>query len=174
VRKSTFIKHINQLDAEDLRTELTQLYTKLDAVKKFYKLELGSEEDRTKLYAKAKQNIASKYATKSFRKPRRPRIQKINAILRNLKKEAIFSYEMIDIYLFTTETAVEFMDSYDFYSQPLHNNIISSFTEAVKLIKENRMVSQYDERCLSIIKKTRFFRDLKHELEDQYENYILE
>jgi len=174
VRKSTFIKHINQLEEEDLRTELKQLYTKLDAVKKFYKLELGSDADRTKLYAVAKKNIASKYATKSFRKPRRPRIQKINNILRNLAKEAIFSYEMIDIYLFTTETALEFMDTYDFYSTPLHNNISGSFTKAVKLIRDNRMVSEYDERCQTIIKKTRFFYELKRELEHEYENYILE
>ncbi len=174
MRKSTFIKHINQLEAEDLRTELTQLYTKLDAVKKFYKLELGSEADRTKLYDAAKKKIASKYATKSFRKPRRPRIQKVNTILRDLKKEAIFSYEMIDIYLFTTETAVDFMDSYDFYSDPLHNNIRNSFTLAVRLMKENRMIDEYDERCKTIIKKTRFFRDLQEELDHVYENYILE
>ncbi len=174
MRKSTFVKHINQLEAEDLRTELTLLYDKLDAVKKFYKLELGSETDRVKLYTAAKKKIASKYATKSFRKPRRPRIQKINTILRDLKKEAIFSYEMIDIYLFTTETAVEFMDTYDFYSDPLHNNIKQSFTKALILIKENRMVSEYDERCKIIIKKTKFFGDIQRELEHEYENYILE
>jgi len=174
MRKSTFNKHINQLDVEDLRLELSTLYDKLDAVKKFYKLELGSEQDRIKLYNAAKKKIASKYATKSFRKPRRPRIQKINTILRDLKKEAIFSYEMIDIYLFTTETAVDFMDTYDFYSDPLHNNIIQSFTHAVELIKENRMAEKYNDRCNSIIKKTKFFGDIKRELEHIYENYMTE
>jgi hypothetical protein len=82
MRKSSFIKHINQLEEEDLRSELLMLFSKVKGVSEFYKMELGSEADRKKLYDKAKKDIASKFATKSYRRPRRPRIQKTYKILK--------------------------------------------------------------------------------------------
>ena len=59
MKRSSFIKHINHLDEEELREELLLLFSKLDDVKKFYALELGTDEERQKIYAKAKKIISS-------------------------------------------------------------------------------------------------------------------
>ena len=170
MRKSSFLKHINQLDEEDLRNEISLLYDKLDSVKKFYKMELGSQKDREKVYEAAKKKIASKYATKSYRKPRRPRIQKVNAILRDLKKEAIFSFDMIDIYLFTVETAMNFMEEYQFFSDPLFNNITNYFDQACVLIQENAMQSTYNARCKLVVDKSKVNRELYISLLTSFSN----
>jgi len=172
MRKSTFKKHIDQLSDEELKAELTLLYDKLPEVKNFYKMELGNAKEKEKYYAAAKKSIASKYATKSYRKPRRPRIQKVNKILRELKKQVIFDFEMIDIYLFTVETAVTFMHDYYFQSVPLYNNITNSFSLACALIAENRMESEYKERCETILQKTKYFRGLGQELQSSYEDML--
>lgn len=169
MRKSSFIKHIQQLGEEDLREELTMLFTKVKAVSEFYRMELGTESDRKKLYDKAKANIKSKFATKSYRKPRRPRVQKVNLLLRELKDKAIFDYEMIDIYLFTCETALEFCSEYEFHSIPVSNIIINTYDNAIKLISYNSMDSDYKDRCAKIIKMI-YFDD--HLYQVVYSSYL--
>ena len=168
MRKSTFQKHIDQLSEEELKAELSLLYDKIEAVKKFYKMELGSVKDKKKYYDAAKKLITSKFATKSFRKPRRPRIQKVNSILRELKDRAIFEFEMIDIYLFTAETAISFMRDYYFQSDPVFNITTNCFSKACVLIKENRMESEYLERCDQIIERSRYYIGMNKELKKAY------
>jgi hypothetical protein len=168
MRKSSFIKHIQQLGEEDLRDELTMLFTKVKAVSEFYKMELGTEADRKKLYDKAKANIRSKFATKSYRRPRRPRVQKVNMLLKELKDKAIFDYEMIDIYLFTCETALEFCSEYEFISVPVSNIIMNTYDKAIHLISHNNMDSDYKDRCSKIIDMIYFDDHLHQEVYSSY------
>ena len=151
MRKSTFLKHISHLEESELREELKILYGKLESVRTYYKMELGSTKDREKVYIAAKKEITAKYKTKSYRRPRRPRIQKINTIIRALSKKAIFSYEMIDIYLHTSLTGLQFMNEYRFYSEVLENHIIKSFSSACLLILSNQMKEKYEDTCQKII-----------------------
>lgn len=146
MRRSTFLKHISSISEEELRDELLQLFTKVPEVKSFYSMELGDEKDREKIYTKAKVSIQSKYKTKSYRKPRRPRIQKINALLKDLEKKAVFSWEMIDIYLFNAEQGLSFMKTYQFYSEPLKNTIVNSIKKALPLIEESLFQDKYKDR----------------------------
>ena len=95
MRKSKFLKHINQLGEEELREELTLLFDKLPEVKTFYKFELGDTKAKEKYYTRIKNDIKSKFATRSFKKPRRPRIQKINSMLSQLRKDVVFEFELI-------------------------------------------------------------------------------
>ena len=155
MRRSTFNKHIDQLGEDELREELGVLYSKFEAVRTYYSMELGSEKDRQKRYESAKKEIRAKYATKSYRKPRRPRIQKINKILSELKKMSVFGFEMIDIYLFNVEEGLKFMKEYNFYSSPLFNILNNTFEKALILIKDSRMEDQYAPKVEKILKDSR-------------------
>lgn len=170
MRKSSFIKHINQLGEEDLRSELLMLFNKVKEVPEYYKMELGTEADRKRLYDKAKKNIASKFVTKSYRRPRRPRVQKVNQILSETKAKSIFDYDMIDIYLFTCETAVEFVWEYEFASTPVFNMIGKTYESALSLIKLNNMEDDYHDRCETLVSKIKFDRFLWDEMETMYTN----
>ena len=160
MRLSSFKKFVNSLGEEELRDELLRVYTKLDEVKRFYKMDMGSEKDRAKIFAKAKKEIAKKYLTKSYRRPRRPRIQKVNKLLSETRKSTILDYEMIDIYLFTSETALEFMDEYQFYSDVLVNNICSTFEKAIKLMKENLMEEEFADRVEAFRARAKISREV--------------
>ena len=170
MRKSSFVKHINQLGEEDLRSELLMLFNKVKEVPEFYKMELGTEADRKRLYDKAKKNIASKFATKSYRRPRRPRVQKVNQILSETKSKSIFDYDMIDMYLFTCETAVEFVWEYEFVSTPVFNVIRKTYDSALSLIKLNNMESDYADRCKTLVSKIKFDGYLQAEMDTIYIN----
>lgn len=162
--KAKFVKHTKELGVEELRHELIDLYNKLPAVKQYYAMELGSDKDREKLYTKAKKNIESKYATKSYRRPRRPRIQKINKILSEMKKATIFKHELVDLYLFDIETALVFSLKYRFYSTTLGNHIVGVFKKAMLLILGQQLQEMFAERSKSIIQRAELFPEIHWEL----------
>lgn len=166
MRLNSFKKFLDSLNEDELKDEMMRLYTKIEEVKTFYKMDLGSDKDRKKVFDKAKKLIAKKYVTKSYRKPRRPRIQKVNKILSETRKSTILDYEMIDIYLFTAETAVEFMREYDFHSDPLTNNICNCFEKAQNLIKDNLMEDEFAERVAAIREKGKYSREVRVRLKE--------
>lgn len=169
MRINSFKKYLNSMEEEDLREELVRLYTKLEPVRLFYRMDLGTDKDRAKIFAKAKKEIAKKYITKSYRRPRRPRIQKVNKILSETRKATILDYEMIDVYLFTCETAFNFMLEYNFYSDVLSNNICKTFEKACALIKDNLMQDEFKDRCDSIMALTRRNREIGFRIVDFYD-----
>lgn len=169
MRKSRFIKHLEQLTEEELREEMMLLYDKVDDVKTFYSMELGTADERVKLYDRAKKDITSKYATKSYRKPRRPRIQKINKILADMKKKSVFSHEILDLYLFDVETAITFMREYDFFSLVLAKHIIKVYEMAIRIIQDLKLESEFEERCSKILASTYFSPGIHIDLEDLYD-----
>jgi len=166
MRLSNFKKFIDSLNEEELKEELLRIYTQLDSVKTFYKMDLGTDKDRKRVFDKAKKEIAKKYLTKSYRKPRRPRIQKVNKILSETRKSTILDYEMIDIYLFTSETALNFMREYDFYSDVLVNNICNTFEKAQNLIKDNLMEEEFAERVDKLREDSKYSREVRMRIRD--------
>lgn len=164
MHKSKFIKHLKQLGEEELREELTMLYDKVADVKKFYAMEIGTAEQRQKTYTKAKKEIEAKYKTKSYRRPRRPRIQKIKKILSEIQKLSVFSHELIDVFLFDVECALNFASEYNYFSTPLFNNIIRSYSVALRFISENQLELEYKERCANVMAKSIPVYELNREI----------
>lgn len=166
--KAKFVKHLKELNIEEMRHELLGLYDKVSEVKKYYAMELGSDKDRKKIFDKAKKEIAAKYATKSYRRPRRPRIQKINAIISKIEKAAIFKHELIDLYLFDLETALVFIAKYNFYSKVIVNHTISIFKKAMKLIDEEFVHDMFKERCENIVDRSVLIYEIHMEIRPIY------
>ncbi len=146
MRKSQFLKHIDSLEIDDLKEEITHLFDKVKGVKEYYKMELGSDEDRVKMYATLKKEISKCFATRSYRKPRRPRIKKLKSLLKEAHKNAIFDHEMADIYLHASEAGLHFNMEYDFYSDTLLNNIIQCFEKALMLIDASMTWDMFEDR----------------------------
>lgn len=153
MRISVFKKFIESLSEEELRSELMTLYSENQDVKRHYLMELGTEADRKKIFDGAKKNIASKYATRSYRKPKRPRISKVNAILKEMDNISIFKDEMADLYLYNCQIALEFMEHYYFYSEPLVNNIYNSFQTACVLIQSDMVEEAFTDRCKNLVER---------------------
>ncbi len=151
MRVSEFKKFIQSLEEEELHQEMIKLYIKFKVVKDHYAMELGSNKDRTKIYANAKKEIIKRYATKSYRKPRKPRIRKINSILTEMSIKAIFEHEMIDLYLFNAETGNEFIKNYDLMTTPIFNTIAKSFDSAINIILRSLLEEEYETRCQNIV-----------------------
>ena len=172
MQKSKFTKFIESLTEEELKSELDNLYNKLADVKHYYSLELGSDADRKRIYDKIKKDLASKYKTKSYRKPRRPRIQKINTILREVEKHAVFTFELGDVFLYNAECASHFSKEYQFFSNPLKNVLINSYDKACLYIRDALMEDQFSDRLKNVIISMKNFPWVAIELEQIYDRYF--
>ena len=133
-------------------------------------MELGDDKERAKLYAKAKRDIEAKYATKSYRRPRRPRIQKVNKILSEMKKNSIFEHEMADLYLFDVETALRFSIKYGFFSKVLANHLVAVFKKALSIIHHQQLHDLYAERCTNIIDRSILVPEIHWELKNEFQS----
>jgi len=154
MKGTSISKYINSLSQEELQKELIMLYKKLPAVKEYYKMELGSEKERKQLYKKAKIEIAKRYATKSYRRPRKPRIQKINKLLSEMKKKSIFDHEMVDLYLYDIETCLQFAKEYRLVTTVMENHISQIYKKVEALIEENNIEELFADR-IDAIKQNR-------------------
>ncbi len=146
MQKSKFTKYIRSLTEEELLVELETLYTYSPDVKQFYVMELGSEKDRKRVYDNIKKDIESKYATRSLRRPRKPRISKIRAILRNLERQKSFTYELGDVFLFNVECATEYVKKHWILTDPLRNIILETYEKACLNIRDALMEEEHMDR----------------------------
>ena len=162
--KAKFRKHLKELNIEELKHELMGLYEQYPEVRKHYAMELGSDKERAKIFQRAKDNIQSKYATKSYRRPRRPRIRKINLLLNSIAQSSIFNHELIDLYFYDVEEALVFIVRYHYYSQTLGNHIRSVFKKAMDLVRHEQMEEDFSERIRLIIDRAIYIPELQLDL----------
>lgn len=160
MRKSDFTKFINSLEEEELRAELSLLFDKVKAVKDHYGMELGSTKDRSRIFANAKKSVTRYYATKSYRKPKAPRIRYIQSLLKEMNHLSIFKHEMADLYLFDVETALDFMKKYYFTSTSVNNNLEKSFISACEIIQDGNYQSMFADRVETIMAHASRNRDI--------------
>jgi hypothetical protein len=169
MRSAAFTKYLNSLSPEELQKELKMLYSKIPAVKDFYKMELGDEKARASLYKKVKAEIDSRYATKSYRRPRKPRIQKVNKLLSDMKKKSIFSHELVDLYIYDLEQCIALADEYHIFTTVMYNHINQVFEKAIEIIMADKLEDMFKERIDEILDWTRKCWEEFYHLEDLYD-----
>ena len=160
MRKSDLQKHLDQLEAEELRREVLDLYSAIPQVRSYYTMELGSEKQRSRAYKGAMDEISKKFHTKSLRKPRRPRIQKLNALIRRLEDQTVFPHEMIEVYLHTCTCAIDFKIKYGFQSGPLDNCVIKFYKKASTQTVASGLEHVHHDRLKGLQKKIGSYPDL--------------
>ena len=174
MRKSEFKRFLESLSEEELRKELEMIYSNFKEVKLYYGMELGNEEARTSVFEKAKKEITAKYSSKRLDRPKRPRVGKINMLLKKMEKVSIFKEEMADLHLFNVEQGIAFSERHYYYSKPLFNTIISSFSKASALILESMGQDSFKDRCVDIVDKAFQTHDfLGESLKSILENEIM-
>ncbi|HPQ21992.1 MAG TPA: hypothetical protein PK147_09090 [Saprospiraceae bacterium] len=97
VTKSAFLKYISQLEPEELTQELEKLFVRIPEVKTYYSMELGSEDKRKKFYDKGLSKVGACFFRRGKGKAS-PRVQKLNAVIKNIENYSVFEHEIIKFY----------------------------------------------------------------------------
>lgn len=165
--KAKFIKHTKALSEEELREEISLLYSKLNEVKTYYAMELGNDDDRKKIYDKAKAEIKNLYYIRG--KPRRrPRIQKIKTKLKELEKLAVFTHETIDVNLYTCDISMTYLSRRPSTTQASYNNCKDTFSTALNLIQKTALYSEFKDRCQKLVEDAMAVYDLELVFAEMY------
>ena len=84
--------------------------------------------------------------TRSLRRPRKPRISKIRAILRNLERQKSFTYELGEVFLFNVECATKYVKAHWIITDPIRNIIFETYEKACLYIRDALMEDTYMDR----------------------------
>ena len=165
--RSNFIKFIKSLNEDELRKEMTQLYSNHKDVKNYYSMELGSDADRKKIYDKAKVDIRNMYFIKNKAR-KRPRVAKIKSILKGLEKIAVFTHETIDINLYTCGISMEYLSRRPSATKASYNNCLDTFKKSMLLIQKVGMQKEFKDTAKLLIEDSGSVMFIDDELNDAY------
>ncbi len=168
VNRAEFNKFLKSIGEAELRAELVMLYSKVSAVKEHYTMELGDEKARKKVYDKTKKDLSNLYYIRGIAR-KRPRIQKVKSLLKTMEKNAVFTHETVDLYLFVTELSLEYLSKRSRTTQAVYNQCIESYRKASSLISQYDYQDDFLVRCKSCCKKSSKFYSLSGEISDLFE-----
>ena len=136
--KKDFNKLLKQLDAEELRDELLNLYDRFNVVKEYYKLELsGNTKAVLDNYKKA---LRKSFFTGRRRINRRGRSE-AKKVLKAFAEISIHPKDLVDLYFYRAEVMTDAVIYYNIENDSFLTATVKAFEEALTLA-ENELVLQ--------------------------------
>lgn len=148
---SEFKKLIEEMSEKELREELLKLYNKLPIVKDFYNQDLMTEEERQVVLKAYKDKIYKQFWTPKGN-PKMASNSQIRSLIAEYEKIAVFPYDVIDLLIYRVEITTDHANQFGGAPDADYNSAITAFKKAVKLIKENRLKSYFEDRCKLIFR----------------------
>lgn len=166
VSKLTLQKHLEQLEAEELREELMTLYQKFPNVKEYYQAELETG-DESQVLESYKKKIYQAYF------PKRGAGRRKNSTCRKLisayRKIAVFEVDVIDLCLWRVECAVmAFHDRNEKRYEAYFTAFWGTYELACRLIAKQGEWETFKDRLAAL---DRDAADLPYDTVQQFEKY---
>lgn len=146
LNKAALQKHLQQLEKEELITEILRLFTKFKPVNEHFQMEFG---ETTAVVVEAYKEKMRKVFFGN--RVRRPRLSTAKKIISEFKKVALFDYDVIDLLLFRVENSVQFANTFNYPNESFYKSIFSTFSEAVQLIATHQLQSEFKDRSEKIV-----------------------
>lgn len=140
-------QYLQELTKEQLKDQITDLYSRFKEVKEFYDFAFDPKEN--KLSEECKFKISKEYFPISGRKAkmRRSVAQKY---LRHFKKLGVDNSLIADIMLYHIEIAQTYTSEKYVKQEAFYKSMLKSYSEAIIFIKENGLNVDFKERLIKI------------------------
>ena len=136
--RKNFNRLLKELDAEELRDELQNLYNRFAVVKEYYKLELsGNTKEVLDNYKKA---LRKSFFTGRRRVNRRGRSE-AKKVLKAFKEVSIHPKDLVELYFYRAEVMTDAVITYHIENDSFLTATVKAFEEALTLA-ENELVLQ--------------------------------
>lgn len=152
VTKAALTKHLEQLENDELRSEILELYGRFDNVKQYYKAELEDGNDSALLDG-YKKKIYLAYNPKQG--PGRRKNSICRKLIANFKKIAAFEYDIIDLQFYRVECALDAVKKQP--KKPQRNYFsaaVISFDEGYRLMMKIGEEQAFEKRVKKLMKKS--------------------
>jgi hypothetical protein len=146
--KRQLINFLNDLDQEELKEQVIDLYARFKEVKTFYDFSFNPNEN--KLSDEAKLKIAKEYFPEGKRraKKRRSVAQKIIVKLQKLEANPML---IADIMLYNIEIAQTYCADTPINQESFYKSMLTSFRAALVFISTQFLESDFEQRIEKII-----------------------
>jgi hypothetical protein len=142
-------KYLDSLDKKALQAEIKKLYSRLPSVKQYYELELSG--DTTAKVEQVKAKIKDEYfPSRGFGKARNAVSKKYISEFRRI---SVFKKDIIDLLLYRCEMMIDFTLAYGDIDEPFYNSLATSYQDACKLIRKEKLVDEYQPYCEELMHK---------------------
>ena len=131
--KKDLTKFLSELKEGELIKEIQKLYAKFPAVKTYYDVELSG--NTSSFFNKAKEQIENEFYPK--RGEAKARSSVIKKVIDDFAKISIYPNDIVELYLFRFEKAVQFQNDYGDMDDPFYNSACNAFAKALSLAKKH-------------------------------------
>ena len=171
--KQSFNKFIKQLTADELRNELETVYVRFKNVQQYYALELATEQTDGKVLAMYKQKMLREFFPKKGG-VRHGKVSNLNKWIKEFSAVSIHTADVVDIMLYKVEVCIDFLIKYANYSNIVENSWQITFEKVLRIIKENQLVEETNERLLTLQSKVQKHRLNLQAFDNYYKSIILD
>jgi len=144
-------QHLKNKSPDELVNDIAALFTKFDAVKEYYTMQLGGTHS-PQLLDQYKSVIRHEFF------PARgygdARLSVARKAVNDYKKVSDSREGLIDLMLFYVEMGVQYTNQYGDINESFYSSMESMYDRATKQIAENNLQDQFQERCLRIVSDT--------------------
>lgn len=145
-------KLLEEMSEDELKQEILKLYNKFPQVKDFYNQDLMTEEERQIVLKGYKEKIYKQFWTSGGNPKGMINNTTIKGVISDYEKIALFPYDVIDLLIYRVEVATDLADQFGGMADSNYNASITAFKKAMKLIKDNHLMSYFEVRCKKILK----------------------
>lgn len=148
--KTELNRYLKELDRTGLEKEIKKLFSKFKEVQTYYELELG--QDTSSVLQEFKDRIRKEYfPNRGFG---RAGSKESRMIISEFKRISIFQKDVVELLLYRVEIMLEFTRAYGDIEEAFYNSMESSFNEACKLIKREKLEKEYRKECKRLLEET--------------------
>lgn len=167
--KKEFNKYLKSLSEKELIQELQKLYSKFKPVQQYYQLELSDNSEVVLNEFKAKIN-KEYFPSRGYGAARNSVSKKV---ISEFKKISIHTKDLVDLILYRVERMLDFTIAYGDMDESFYNSLESSFDEACKLIKKEKLIRHYKTYCRELVGKSNNFGwGVYDSLDDSFRTYF--
>jgi hypothetical protein len=145
-------KILQEMSEEELKQEILKLYNKLPQVKDFYNQDLMSEEERQVVLKGYKDKIYKQFWTSGGNPRGMINNTTIRGVISDYEKIALFPYDVVDLLIYRVEVATDIANQFGGMAESNYNASVTAFKKAMKLIRDNNLMSHFENRCRKMLK----------------------
>ena len=145
-------KILDEMSGDELKQEILKLYNKLPQVKDFYNQDLMTEEERQVVLKGYKDKVYKQFWTSGGNPKGMINNTTIKGVISEYEKIALFPYDVVDLLIYRVEVATDLANQFGGMAESNYNASITAFKKVMKMIKENNLMSHFEDRCKQILK----------------------
>jgi hypothetical protein len=145
-------KYLKERSQAELIAEITDLFTRFEAVKEYYQLKLSGGENEWQLVEKYKQKIYKQFFP--TRGVGEPKLAVARKAVSDYRKISPSPEGLADLMLFYVETGVKFTNTYGDIAEPFYNSLASMYERALEHLAKYKLLELFEERCKALVNNT--------------------